>query len=82
VRVATQSDRVVVVVLVFVEGTKIRAAVVDRRNGVSGESVLGPQVACVGFAVSGATIDQMSDTHAVSSSGVMVMRDRCAVSPG
>src|SRR6202022_1518670 len=55
------------------------ATVVDRRHGVSWEAVLGPQVACVGFAVSGATIDQMSDTHALSSSGVMVMRGRCAV---
>src|ERR1700730_14399064 len=79
VRVATQSDRVVVVVLVVVEGAKVHATVVDRRHGVSWEAVLGPQVACVGLAVSGATIDQMSDTHALSSSGVMVMRDRCAV---
>src|SRR5438270_5715169 len=82
VRVATQSERGVVVVFVVVEGAKIHAAVVDRRNGVSGEAVLGPQVACVGLAVSGATIDQMSDTHALSSTGVMVMRDRCAGSPG
>src|SRR6202022_4420278 len=67
VRVATQSERGVVVVLVVVERAKIHAAVVDRRNGVSGEAVLGPQVACVGFAVSGATIDQMSNTHALSS---------------
>src|ERR1700732_5191598 len=63
VRVATQSDRVVVVVLVVVEGAKVAATVVDRRHGVSWEAVLGPQVACVGLAVSGATIDQMSDTH-------------------
>src|SRR3984893_9156901 len=82
VRVATQSDRVVVVVLVVVEGAKVHATVVDRRHGVSWEAVLGPQVACVGFAVGDATIDLMSDTHALSSSGVMVMRDRCAGSPG
>src|SRR6202011_2753107 len=82
VRVATQSDRVVVVVLVVVEGAKVHATLVDRRHGVSWEAVLGPQVACVGLAVSGATIDQMSDTHALSSSGVMVMRDRCAGWPG
>src|SRR5258708_1854557 len=63
VRVATQSDRVVVVVLVVVEGAKVRAAVVDRRHSVSWEAVVGPQVACVGFAVSGATIDQMSNSH-------------------
>src|ERR1700736_2294559 len=63
VRVATQSDRVVVVVLVVVEGAKVHATVVDRRHGVSWEAVLGPQVACVGFAFSGATIDQMSNTH-------------------
>src|SRR6202165_501635 len=79
VRVATQSDRGVVVVLVVVECAKVHATLVDRRHGVSWEAVLGPQVACVGLAVSGATIDQMSDTHALSSSGVMVMRDRCAV---
>src|SRR3984893_8605016 len=82
VRVATQSERGVVVVFVVVEGAKIHAAVVDRRHGVGGEAVLGPQVACVGFAVGDATIDQMSDTHWLSSSGVMVMRDRCAGSPG
>src|SRR3984893_18790983 len=82
VRVATQSDRVVVVVLVVVEGAKVHSTVVDRRHGVSWEAVLGPQVACVGFAVGDATIDLMSDTHALSSSGVMVMRDRCAGSPG
>src|ERR1700736_5767440 len=64
VRVATQSDRVVVVVLVVVEGAKVHATVVDRRHGVSWEAVLGPQVACVGFAVGGdATIDQILDTH-------------------
>src|ERR1700682_5010751 len=63
VRVATQPDRVVVVVLVVVEGAKVHATVVDRRHGVSWEAVLGPQVACVGFAFSGATIDQMSNHH-------------------
>src|ERR1700737_2654100 len=63
VRVATQSERGVVVVLVVVEGAKVHATVVDRRHGVSWEAVLGPQVACVGLAVSGATIDQMSNTH-------------------
>src|SRR5438309_1600153 len=63
VRVATQSDRVVVVVLGVVEGAKVHATVVDRRHGVSWEAVLGPQVACVGFAVGGATIDQMSNAH-------------------
>src|ERR1700730_6081212 len=50
VRVATQSERGVVVVLVVVERAKIHAAVVDRRNGVSGEA---GQVRCspvsVGF---------------------------------
>src|ERR1700674_1528992 len=65
VEVATQSDRVVVVVLVVVEGAKVHATVVDRRHGVSWEAVLGPQVACVGLAVSGATIDQMSNTHSL-----------------
>src|SRR5438093_7940146 len=65
VRVATQSDRVVVVVLVVVEGAKVHATVVDRRHGVSWEAVLGPQVACVGLAVSAATIDQMSNTHSL-----------------
>src|ERR1700730_12296262 len=80
VRVATQSDRVVVVVFVVVEGAKIHAAAVDRRNGAGGEAVLGPQVACVGFAVSGATIDRMSNTHCLSSLRRMVaMRGRCAV---
>src|SRR5205823_7313496 len=63
VRVATQSDRVVVVVLGVVEGAKVHATLVDRRHGASWESVLGPQMACVDFAVSGATIDQMSNTH-------------------
>src|ERR1700694_4753207 len=63
VRVATQSERGVVVVLVVVESTKIHAAVVDRCHGVSWEAVFGPEVACVGFAVSGATIDQMSNAH-------------------
>src|ERR1700694_4522972 len=63
VRVATQSDRVVVVVLVVVECAKVHATVVDRCHGVSWEAVLGPQVACIGFAVSGATIDQMSNAH-------------------
>src|SRR5438876_10899102 len=65
VRVATQSDRVVVVVLVVVEGAKVHAAVVDRRHGVSWEAVLGPQVACVGLSVGDATIDQMSNTHSL-----------------
>src|SRR5207237_9150382 len=65
VRVATQSDRVVVVVLVVVEGAKVHATLVDRRHGVSWEAVLGPQVACVGFAVGGATIDQMLNTHSL-----------------
>src|ERR1700732_2227595 len=68
VRVATQSDRVVVVVLVVVEGAKVHATVVDRRHGVSWEAVLGPQVACVGLAVGDATIDQMSNTHWLVSS--------------
>src|SRR6202043_1497835 len=61
------------------ESTKVHPAVVDRCHGVSWEAMLGPQVACVGLAVSGATIDQMSDNHALSSSGGMGMRDRCAV---
>src|ERR1700737_4440217 len=65
VRVVTQSNRVVVVVLVVVERTKIHATLVDRRHGASWEAVLGPQVACVGFAVSGATIDQMPNTHSL-----------------
>src|SRR6202022_2089965 len=80
VRVATQSERGVVVVLVVVEGAKVHATVVDRRHGVSWEAVLGPQVACVGLAVSGATIDQMSNTHSLCSLHRMVgMRGRCAV---
>src|SRR5207237_9179138 len=65
VRVATQSDRVVVVVLVVVEGAKVHATLVDRRHGASWEAVLGPQVACIGFAVSGSTIDQMPNTHSL-----------------
>src|ERR1700694_2636200 len=65
VRGATQSDCGVVVVLVVVEGGEVHAAVGDRRHGVSWEAVLGPQVACVGFAVGDATIDQMSNTHSL-----------------
>ena len=56
-RVATQPEGGVVVVLVVVESTKINPAVVDRCHSVSWEAVFGPEVACVGFAVSGATID-------------------------
>src|ERR1700694_1757063 len=83
VRVATQSDLGVVVVLVVVEGAKVHATVVDRRHGVSWEAVLGPQVACVGLAVSGATIDQMSNSHGYfPPSEVIAMRDRCTGSPG
>src|ERR1700682_2217230 len=65
VRVATQSERGVVVVLVVVESTKIHAAAVDRRHSISWQAVLGPEVACVGFAVGDGTIDQMSDTHSL-----------------
>src|SRR5438132_11019097 len=74
VRVATQSDRVVVVVLVVVEGAKVHATVVDRRHGASWEAVLGPQVACVGFAVSGATIDQLTNTQSLFPSVVLFVR--------
>src|SRR2546427_12677396 len=63
VRVATQSERGVVVVLIVMEGAKIDAAVVDRRHSISWQAVLGPEVACVGFAVGGATIYQFSDSH-------------------
>src|SRR6202162_1790004 len=83
VRVATQSDRVVVVVLVVVECAKVHATVVDCRHGVSWEAVLGPQVACVGFAGGAATIDQMSDTHWLvpsARSGADAGQARC--SPG
>jgi hypothetical protein len=45
------------------ERAKINAAVVDRRHGISWEAVLGPEVACIGFAVGDATIDQMSNAH-------------------
>src|ERR1700694_2447187 len=82
VRVATQSDRVVVVVLVVVEGAKVHAAVVDRRHGISWEAVLGPEVACVGLSVGDATIDQMSNTHSLfpPSDGWDAGQARC--SPG
>src|SRR5437773_10582318 len=65
VRAATQSDLGVVVVLVVVEGAKVHATVVDRRHSISWQAVLGPEVACVGLAVSGATSDQVSNTHSL-----------------
>src|SRR5438552_8960751 len=82
VRVATQPDRVVVVVLVVMEGAKVHATLVDRRHGASWEAVLGPQVACVGFAVSGATIDQMPNTHSLFPSVEWLECGQVRCSPG
>src|SRR5438552_2925481 len=82
VRVATQSERAVVVVLVVVERAKVHATVVDRRHGVSWEAVLGPQVACVGFAASGATIDQMPNTHSLFPSVEWLECGQVRCSPG
>jgi hypothetical protein len=82
VRVATQSDRVVVVVLVVVEGAKVHATLVDRRHGASWEAVLGPQVACVGFAVSGAPIDQIPNTHSLFPSVEWLDAGQVRCSPG
>ncbi len=71
-RVATESDRGVVVVFFVVELAKVHTAAIDCRHSVSREAMVALQVACVRRAVSLATIDQMSNAHISLSSGGVI----------